>query len=137
MAARKQPTYVLDSFAVLAYLGAEAGKPRVEELLKQASASRSRICLSVINLGEVAYIVERERGLPQVHETLALIDQLPVDVLPAPREAVLAAAHIKAGHSLACADAFAAAAAQALDAVLVTGDPEFESLHGMLRLERI
>lgn len=137
MAARGQPAYVLDSFAILAYLGAESGKARVAELLRLASAGRIRILLSVINLGEVAYIVERERGLPHVHETLALIDQLPIDVLPAPREVVLAAAHIKAQHPLAYADAFAAAAAQAHDAVLLSGDPEFKPLKGMIRLERL
>jgi len=67
---------------------------------------------------------------------LALIDQLPIDVLPAPREVVLAA-HIKAQHPLAYADAFAAAVAQAHDAVLLSGDPEFNPLKGMIRLERL
>ena len=39
---------------------------------------------------------------------------------------MLAAAHIKAGHALSYADAFAVAVAQELDAVMLTGDPEFE-----------
>lgn len=137
VAARRQVTYVLDSYAVLAYLGAEAGTPRVREILGQASKGRVRAVMSVINLGEVAYVIERERGLPEVHAALALVDQLPIEVLPAPREAVLAAAHIKAGHPLAYANAFVAAAAQALGATVVTGDPEFESLSGLLKIERI
>jgi ribonuclease VapC len=133
----KASAYVLDSFAVLAYLAAEAGMPRVREVLSDASASRCSVYLSLINLGEVAYIVERERGLARAQETLGLIDQLPIEILPASRETVLAAAHVKSGHPIAYADAFAVAAAQILDAVVLTGDPEFESVKELVRVERI
>lgn len=133
----KSKAYVLDSFAVLAYLTAEAGMPRVREVLDEASAGRCTVYLSLINLGEVAYIVERERGLARAQETLGLIDQLPIEVLPATKEAVLAAAHVKAGHPLAYADAFAVAAAQTLDAVVLTGDPEFDSVRKIVRVERV
>lgn len=83
------------------------------------------------------YITERERGLAQAQEALGLIDQLPIELVPASREAVLAAAHIKAGHTIAYADAFAVAAAQALDAVVLTGDPEFESVKELVGIEGI
>ena len=133
-----EPTrYVLDSYAVLAFLSAEPGSPRVQEVLTDASSGRSEAYLSLINLGEVAYIVERERGLAQAQETLGLIDQLPIEILPASREAVLAAAHLKAGHPIAYADAFAVAAAQSLDAIVLTGDPEFESVKEVVRVVRI
>jgi predicted nucleic acid-binding protein len=52
-------------------------------------------------------------------------------------EAVLAAAQVKAGHTIANADAFAIAAAQDYDAVVLTGDPEFESVRELVRVERI
>jgi len=133
----KSTRYVLDSFAILAYLNAEEGMPRVREVLGQASDGRSSVYLSLINLGEVAYIVERERGLAQAQETLGLIDQMPIEILPASREVVLAAAHVKAGHPIAYADAFAVAAAQSLDAVVLTGDPEFETVKELVRVERI
>ena len=40
-------------------------------------------------------------------------------------------------HRLSYADAFAAAAAEALDAALVTGDPELLQLQGRIELERL
>jgi ribonuclease VapC len=133
----KRTRYVLDSFAVLAFLTAEEGMPRVRGVLDEAAAGRSDVYLSLINLGEVMYITERERGLAQAQEALGLIDQMPIELVPASREAVLAAAHIKSGHTIAYADAFAVAAAQALDAVVLTGDPEFESVKELARVERI
>lgn len=61
--------YVLDSFALLAYLNAEPGEARVVEVLKQAQDGKCRTLLCTINLGEVLYMVERRRGLPQAQRT--------------------------------------------------------------------
>jgi PIN domain nuclease of toxin-antitoxin system len=61
--AAKPMAYVLDSFALLAYLEGERGRPRVRELLAGAEAGVHAIFLSLINLGEVLYITERENGL--------------------------------------------------------------------------
>jgi len=135
--ADRTSAFVLDSYALLAYLAAERGGDRVQEILSQAIDGTCAVYCSHINLGEVVYIVERERGLARAQETLGLIDQLPVAVLPASRESVLAAAHIKAGHALSFADAFAVAAAQELDAVILTGDPEFDSVEQIVKVKRI
>jgi len=63
------------------------------------------------------------------------LDQLPLRVLPADREAVLAAAHVKANHRLSYAGAFAVATAQALGATVLTGDPEFASVGSLVSVE--
>ena len=70
-------------------------------------------------------IIERERGLPAAQKALAAIEQLPIEWLPATRERILQAAHIKASARLSYADAFAAAAASEFKGSVLTGDPEF------------
>jgi predicted nucleic acid-binding protein len=130
--------FVLDSFAVMALLDGEAGAPRVQGVLQSVRrrlSIQTRVCLSVINLGEVLYITERERGLSQAQQTLSAIEQLPIEILDATRKRVLAAAHIKANHRVSYADAFAIAAAEELDAVLLTGDPEFEAVKNLIQIE--
>ncbi len=129
--------YILDSFALLAYLGGEVGEGRVKEILHDASRGESRSFLSLINLGEVVYITERERGLAKAQEVLAIIEQLPIEILSIDRQVVLEAAHVKANYPVAYADAFAITAAQANDGVLVTGDPEFEAVKDFVRIEWI
>ena len=54
--------YVLDSFALLAYLEGGAGMSKVRAALEGAAAARHHVYMSLINLGEVLYVVERERG---------------------------------------------------------------------------
>jgi ribonuclease VapC len=48
---------------------------------------------------------------------------------------MLAAAHIKANHSVAYADAFAVAAAQELGGAVLTGDPEFKEVEELIAVE--
>lgn len=121
-------TYVLDSYALLAYLGAEEGQRTVQELLKQAAEGSEKLYLTIINYGEVLYIVERERGLAAAQMTVAAIDQLPIAVTEADRELTFGAAHIKANYPLAYADCFAVALARDVEGVVVTGDPEFSAV---------
>ncbi len=68
-------------------------------------------------------------------KTLAAIEQLPLEILPATRERVLTAAHIKANFPVAYADAFAIAATQEFNATAVTGDPEFASVESIITIE--
>ncbi len=131
----KLPVYILDSFALLAYLGGEKGAEKVEEILSDASRDVCHVAMSLINLGEVLYITERERGLAKTQESLALIEQMPIEILPVNRPDVLSAAHIKAHFPVAYADAFAIVAAQSYDGVLVTGDPEFKVVEEDIRIE--
>ena len=127
--------YVLDSFALLAHLGDEAGAARVRAVLRAARLDRAEVFLSAINLGELVYITERERGLVQAQMALNAVEQLPVQILEATRERVLAAAHLKATHAISYADAFVVAAAQEMTATILTGDPEFRTVEALVPVE--
>jgi ribonuclease VapC len=120
--------YVLDSYALLAYLEAEPGSDRVRKLLETAKEGKCRLYMCVVNLGEVMHIVERERGLSRAQETLARIDELPIEIMNVDRTLTLAAAHLKMDCPIAYADCFAAALSQIKNASLVTGDPEFRKV---------
>ena len=127
--------YLLDSFALLAYLNDEAGCTRVKEILALAEDRKCRVVMCLVNLGEVLYITERERGLAMAQGVLALAESLPLELLEVSRDLVLDAAHIKAHHPLSYADAFATAAAVHENAVVVTGDPEFKSVEELIKIE--
>ena len=132
-----KPVYLLDSFALLAYLNGESGGGRIQELLALAGEGKCHMLMCMINLGEVLYITERKRGLPLAQSVLALVESLPVEVLDASRDLVLDAAHVKAHHALSYADAFAVASAMREQATLLTGDPEFEIVADLVKVEWI
>jgi predicted nucleic acid-binding protein len=120
--------YVLDSYALLAYFGAESGSEQVRRLLEAAKEGKCHLYMSVVNMGEVMYIVERERGLPKAQKTLARIDELPIAIIDVDRALTLAAAHLKMDCPIAYADCFTAALSRLKNAILVTGDPEFRKV---------
>jgi predicted nucleic acid-binding protein len=109
----------LDSWAVLAWLdGDEPAAGAVQSVF-----DAERPWMSWVNVGEVAYLLERRHGqdeaalvVRRLRAAVALDDVTP--------ERVLAAAHLKAEHPIAFADCFAAATAAAHDATLFTGNPE-------------
>ena len=127
--------FVLDSFALLAYLQDEPAASRVEKLMDQAGKGKCRLLLCIINLGEILYITERQGGLVKAQDALALIQQLPVDILPADEQTVFAAAHSKANYTLSYADSFVVAIGIQQHATVVTADPEFHSVEHIVAME--
>jgi len=71
----------------------------------------------------------------RTQDALALIRQLPIQILAVDEQAVFSAAHIKANFTLSYADAFAVAAAINERAVILTGDPEFEAVKSIIDVE--
>lgn len=126
---------ILDSFALLALLRDEPGAELVRDLLIRASTGEIALMMSEINLGEVLYHTERRYGADEAGKTLVEIEALPIQMVGVTRSRILAAAHLKANYRLAYADAFAAALAREHGAALVTGDPEFRALGGLLTVE--
>jgi predicted nucleic acid-binding protein len=127
--------YVLDSYALLAFVGGEEGQQQVQGLLRKAAEGSTKLYLTIINYGEVLYVVERERGLAAAQMTIGVVDQLPIQVVEADRDLTFGAAHIKARFSMAYADCFAVALARRLSGAVVTGDPEFTSVTGLVDVE--
>ncbi|MDA8309442.1 MAG: PIN domain-containing protein [Actinomycetota bacterium] len=119
---------VLDAHAVLAFLGQEQGWGEVEETLRSGEP-----WMTLVNLGEVAYILERTSDAGAADEVWANLRAesrpggVPVRWIDLDDTLVRRAAAIKARGGLSYADAFASAAAAVLDCPVLTGDPEFRA----------
>ncbi|MGZ9225473.1 MAG: PIN domain-containing protein [Anaerolineales bacterium] len=89
------PVYVLDSFAVMAHFQAESGGEKVLELLERAENSEIVLTMSLINVGEIVYLVSRKHGKKRAQEMLEDLRSLPIRFYDATEERILAAAWIK------------------------------------------
>jgi len=116
---------VLDSYSLLAFFENEPGGDKVAELIKQARDREKPLLLSVINWGEIYYIVRRTAGKSAAEETIKDLDTLPIEIVPIDRETTKVAAEFKSTKRMSYADCFAAALAKLKNAELVTGDKEF------------
>ena len=126
--------YVLDAYALMAYAEGEDGGKTVAELLKKSLDGNANIFLCVINWGEMYYISLREGGIDRAELYKNTLSKYPITIIEANKELTLQAAKYKAFHKMSYADAFAAGLAKLRKAELVTGDKEFKSLNGEIKI---
>jgi predicted nucleic acid-binding protein len=125
--------YVLDTSALLTLRSDEPGAQQVAELLAKAN-SGDVICYGCfISLMEVLYRVWKNEGEVKGRLAYEMCKRLPIEWIHESIELLERAAMVKATHPLSFADAWIAATALELDAVLVHKDPEFENLPGLLK----
>jgi predicted nucleic acid-binding protein len=120
--------YVLDANAVLDFVDAGPGAQRVRALLHEAHEHRAGVAISVLNWGEVFYLLWERRGEEKANRTLSQISRLPLEIVPVDLAIALKAGQIKAVHKIPYVDSVAAALAVLRQATLVTSDRDFEKL---------
>lgn len=132
--ARKAKAYVLDTWAVIAYLEDEPSGEQVEDLIATAHEEQIPIYMSVVNIGEVWYTVAREVSEEEADASVKSLRDLRIQFEDADWTITREAAHFKSQNKMSYADAFAAALAKTKKAELVTGDKEFKALDGEIKV---
>jgi ribonuclease VapC len=108
--------------------GEEPARAKVRELLERASRAETKLGISLINVGEVFYLIAKRHGAALAERFLADLAMMPVQALLPDRKLILGAARLKSRYPISYAGAFAVETAREQNAVLVTGDPELWQL---------
>ena len=126
--------YVLDCFALFAYFADEPGGVKVKDLIVKARNNEIILFVSVINLGELFYMMCKKRNRARADEILGDVKKLPITIVSVTDEQVFKAAILKSNNSISFSDAFAASLSFEVKAPLVTGDPEFRNMNDKISL---
>jgi predicted nucleic acid-binding protein len=125
---------VLDTWAILAFWQDEPAGEQVEDLLAASHKNGEALWMSVVNAGEVWYILARETSIGDADQGILELQRLGIRFVDAGWNQAKAAAEIKAAHPISYADAFAAALAKEKGALLVTGDGEFKQVEQEIQI---
>lgn len=128
--------FLFDTSALLTLRDDEPGAERVATLLEGTVAGTTSCHGCFITLMEVFYRVWKDESEEAGRAAYAACLRLPMTWLHESPALLERAAEIKARFPLSLADAWIAATALELDAVLVHKDPEFERIPG-LQQERL
>ncbi len=128
---RKGP-FIFDSHALLKFFQKEKGYEKVAYLLEDIKKKDGIKYVNAINLGEIIYSTKREFGDHKKLEVLASIERLNFKILPITNSLIFQAAEYKAQYSISYADCFILASAIEHSAAIVTGDPEFKKVEGLV-----
>lgn len=135
MTRRSKPkAYVLDTWAIMAYLEDEPAGESVEKIVIEAQETEAPLLMSVVNVAEVWYTFARKTTADEANQALAELRQLGIEFWDVTLELALQAAQFKARHKMSLADCFAAALAVQHKADLVTGDREFVAITGEIKI---
>jgi len=132
--ARKPKAYVLDAWAVIAYLEDEPSGEQVEDIIATALEEQIPIYMSVVNVGEVWYTVAREVSEVDADASVKALRDLRIQFEDADWTMTQEAARFKSQNKMSYADCYAAALAKVKKADLVTGDNEFKSLDSEIKI---
>src|SRR5690242_5353737 len=115
--------FLLDTSALLVLRDDEPGAERVANLLESAADGGIACHGCFISLMEVLYRVWKDEGEEAGRSAYRVCQRLPITWLHESTPLLERAAEIKASFPLSLADAWIAAAALELDAILVHKDP--------------
>ena len=131
---RKPKAIVLDSWAVMAFLQDEPAAEKIADTLADAQEGAIPVKMTVINAGEVWYIVARRTSVAEADRTLRLIQEIGVRLVDADMLLTKVAAGYKVKGNISYADCYAAALAKQQKAHLMTGDKEFKQLESEISI---
>ena len=119
---------IFDSFALIAHFRKESGSEQISNLLSEIAIGEKEGFISVINIGEIYYMLYRKAGEEIAEKSLRIIKTLPLKIVDADFTATYQASRLKSKFRISFADAFAASLTMEKRGTLVTGDPEFKNL---------
>jgi uncharacterized protein len=119
---------VLDSWAVIAYLEDEIAADKVADIIADAHEEGIPLLITVVNAGEIWYIVARETSTSDADASTKHLRDLGVEFIDVDWELAKGAGYFKSRNKMSFADCFAAALAKQRRAHLVTGDGEFKQI---------
>ncbi|MGQ0763516.1 MAG: type II toxin-antitoxin system VapC family toxin [Acidobacteriota bacterium] len=125
---KKPKAIVLDSWAVIAYLEDEPAAEKVADIIGDAHDDGIPLLMTVVNAGEVWYIVARETSAVDADASIKQLGDLGIEFVEPDWDLAKDAAHFKSRNKMSFADCFAAALAKQKRAHLATGDPEFKQV---------
>ena len=125
---RKPKAIVFDSWAIIAYLEGEPAAEKVADHIADAHEEEIPLFLSVVNAGEVWYIIARETSVADAERSITEMRHLGIEFVDADWPLAHEAGGFKSKHKMSFADCFAAALAKQKNALLLTGDPEFKQV---------
>jgi len=128
---------VLDTSAIFCLIRDEPGADFVEAALDDGRSGKITIAVSFVSLTEILYTTVQLANIERANEIIARVKSWPVEFVYPDEALCRAAGEIKALFALSFADAFVAATAREIKAVLFHKDPEFESLREAVKLKAL
>ena len=124
----KKGKFVIDSFAIIAYLEGVKSAQKVSDIFKSALNNEIEIFTSIITYGEILSLIKKHGDDTKVELFKRAFEQLPIKIINITNDTVEIAATLKAESKLGFGESYSAALAYREKACLITGEKLLASL---------
>ena len=130
-------TYIIDSFAVLKLIKKEEGYQKIVKIIQKANQNQVKLLISNINFGEILYRLTQIKGQEYFEKIEQIIRALPIKIVEIETNDVTNLAKLKSRGRISYTDCFTITLAQKTEAVVLTGNKEFEKFQEEALIERV
>jgi len=124
------PSYLLDTSVLIAYLAEEKGGEELEKIKKESA-------IPFIALSELYYLTWQKQGKEKANETYVLVKGWQLPILYPDEHIVLLTGEYKVKYGFSIADSYIAAFAFHNRLTLVTKDPEYKKLAREMKIKSV
>ena len=125
---------LLDAYGLLLFLQKEGPYQDIKKLFRNAQKEKSPVLINEMSLGEVFHVIARTHSVEKAEAFLPLLEVLPLDIVSNNLDDILRAARIKVEYSIGTLTALVVATAEKENSILLTGDPEFHLVDGVISI---
>lgn len=126
---------LLDAYGLLLFLQKDGPYEVIKTLFRNAQAEGKPVLINEMSVGEIFCVIARTHSVERAESFLPILEVLPLEIVSNTLDDVLRAARIKTQYSIGYGNALVVATAEREKAVLLTGDPEFREVDGVIPIQ--
>ncbi|MBN2029790.1 PIN domain-containing protein [bacterium] len=123
---------LLDAYGLLLYLQKDGPYRVIKTLFWDAQQEKNPILVNEMSIGEVFHIISSVHSIEKAETFMPLLEILPFEIISNCLDDIMQAARIKARYAIGTVSSLVVATAIVQKATLVTGDPEFKKVNGLI-----
>ena len=126
---------LLDAYGLLLFLQKEGPYHVIKTIFRNAQAEDNPVLVNEMSLGEVFHITASVHSIEKAETFMPLLEILPLEIITNCLDDFMQAARIKAQYTIGTVNSLVVATASVRSALLVTGDPEFKKVDGLIPIQ--
>ena len=126
---------LLDAYGLLLFLKKEGPYQVIKTLFRNAQDEDKPVLINDMSIGEIFHITARAHSVEKAEAFLPLLEVLPIEIVTNDLEDIIRAARIKAQYSIGFVNSLVVSTVEKENAVLLTGDPEFQKVEGVIDIQ--
>ncbi len=126
---------LLDAYGLLLFLQKDGPYHVIKTLFLDAQREKNPVLVNEMSIGEVFHIISSVHSIEKADTFMPLLEILPLEVISNSLDDIMQAARIKARYTIGTVSSLVVATAIFQKAMLVTGDPEFKKVDGLIPIQ--